>query len=120
MLAAAGIPVSFLPLLVFLWMARGVTRDLDLMYRHETPKNGIPHHGLLFLCAILAVGMSGIGFYQSFSVLNEPALATRFWILESVILVGILLMILLTMRLERRHAVLAQNGNPIQGGMKVE
>ncbi len=116
MLVMVGIPISFVPALIFLWIVRGVKKDLNLMREYKDPHNGIPHHGQLFLSSILAAGMSVVGFYQSCSVLNDAALAARFWILESVILCGILLMILLTMRLERGYAVLAQDDDPIKTG----
>ena len=106
LLLIVGVPASILPVLVFFWMCQGVMRDLKRMCEHETPANGIPHHGLLFLCAFLAVGMSGIGFYQSFSVLSDVSLALRFWVGEALILCITLAFIILTIRLDRGYAKL--------------
>ena len=89
---------------VFCWLIwRGVARDLKKIRNGQQPVNGIPHHGLLFLCAISAAGMSGIGFYQALSVISSVS-AVWFWCAESLILLVILLMIILLIRIERGYS----------------
>ena len=61
---------------------------------------------LLFMCAIIASGMSGIGFYQALSVIHNGTLAAWFWCAETMILIAVLLIIMLTVRLERGYAVM--------------
>ncbi len=49
---------------LWLWVRHGILRDLKKVRRGETPRNGIPHHGLLLLVAIRQLVFTVLSIYQ--------------------------------------------------------
>ncbi|MBE6376929.1 MAG: MFS transporter [Lentisphaerae bacterium] len=100
---SAAFPLAIVTAAIFVMIRHNVLLDLRRIRENQQPCNGIPHHGFLFLCAVTSIGLSGIGFYQSFSVISNVS-AVWFWCAESLILLVILLMIILLIRIERGYS----------------
>ncbi|WP_176013307.1 hypothetical protein [Victivallis sp. Marseille-Q1083] len=63
-LFAWALPCQTGILIVWIWVRRGIRRDIDRVLVGEMPRNGIPHHGLLLLVALRQLVLVGVGIYQ--------------------------------------------------------
>ncbi len=103
---SAALPLSLAAAVCFLRIRKGVFRDLQRIKENQQPLDGVPHHGLLFLCTITSTGFSAIGFYQAFSVISDGNISAWFWCAESIILLVILGVIMLMIRIERGYSII--------------
>ena len=66
---------------LWLFVRHGIRRDVRRVLRGEVPKNGIPHHGLLFLAGGTETAYALASAVQSYLVLTPESTASAAWML---------------------------------------
>ena len=98
-----ALPVSVVAAAAWFFIRLGILRDIKLASTGLSPRNGIPHHGILFLVGACHVLLFACCVYQSW-MLTAPeygTLSARMWAYESVVTVLLFFGIYLYTRIER-------------------
>ncbi|MFA6931392.1 MAG: hypothetical protein WCT05_13785, partial [Lentisphaeria bacterium] len=96
-------PLTIGVAVVWLFIRLGILRDLKLAATGLAPRNGIPHHGILFLIGACHLLLFGCCIYQSWTLADPKygTLSARMWFFESLVNLLLLSGIYLYTRIER-------------------
>lgn len=101
--AHAALPAAA-AVLVFWWFVRwGIGRDIGRAVRGETPKNGLPHHGLLIIFAVTHLLVFGCTVYQSWmtAVPEDGTMSGWMWFYQMMVNAVLVALLYLYTRIER-------------------
>ena len=96
-------PVALAIGVVWFFIRKGILRDIELINKGLPPRNGIPHHGILFLVGTCFLLLFGCSVFQSWKLTAREfgTLAARMWFFESLITLLLISGVYLYTRIER-------------------
>jgi maltose/moltooligosaccharide transporter len=102
-LAFVLLPLSILAWLCWAFVARGIRRDIERVRRNETPRNGIPHHGVLIIAGTKFLAAVGIWVFEATvsSRLNEQLDVVIFTLAFIIVCFALIAAVYSIIRMER-------------------
>lgn len=96
-------PVAAFVAALWFFIRLGILRDIKLVIKGLHPRNGIPHHGLLFLVGACFLLLFGCSVFQSWKLTAAEfgTLSARMWSFESLITLLLIAGLYLYTRIER-------------------
>ncbi len=106
-LAFVLLPLSVLAWLCWAFVARGIRKDIERVRRNETPRNGIPHHGVLIIAGTKFLAAVGIWMFEATvsSRLNEQLDVVIFTLAFIIVCFALTAAVYTIVRVERGFSV---------------
>ena len=96
-------PVALAVGILWFFIRKGILRDIKLVKEGLPPRNGIPHHGILFMVGVCFLLLFGCRVFQSWKLAAEEfgTLSARMWSFESLNTLLLIAGVYLYTRIER-------------------
>ena len=96
-------PVALAVGILWVFIRKGILRDIKLVKEGLPPRNGIPHHGILFMVGVCFLLLFGCCVFQSWKLaaVEFGTLSARMWCFESLITLLLIAGVYLYTRVER-------------------